>query len=667
MQVCIQVKAPLDEDWSKILEYGERVRSIAYTERANNIAASIFPILDECRPRTYILPHLQQLTWRAETAAGLSRCSMFLNPELRDLILEIGTNFKQIDTFLQDMASRTHLISFSFSSPTSLPDSFTELLRSQDTLEKLVLVAPGALSPEVGKWASSLPKLRSIQLDLTGRSVIAVEGFFDDIPAGSGYSTPSDDGSSDSGVFSEEDAEIDFTEIKKSSLRLTGDLPSKVAFSQLHQLHLTGEAANIAVFLKHLTSSLTQLDLVIEDPPDKMDWQDLCIVLCERFGKTLQSLRITATSSSRFSDLVRSTSRAEPPTSQLSLEHFTAMPSLIRLEIELPESIIFHDSDLYHLAETCPNLEVLKLCPLARFPSASPRLTLQGIYPLTSRCRRLHTLALVLNARPGADKVLTSREVSSRSLLRLHLGHSWVSDPLHVSILLSQLAPHLDNLKWFHEKNRPGFVEANAKAWTTVSEYLPHLQNLRLAERQPVVLQNVVVPPTTSEKSIDATTTVVDQEVEAIPKTAEISVQSSPVLISRLIEAKPDVFSVSVDASPVIVEQSTETEEEPESSVVKSVGTETMEPLEYENAVSEGGEHNYFIALPSIVSGLVSSACKSFFFLPLYIPYRILAMFLELFRAKRTGKAVDAAKPSRSNTESSTSSAELLDISPVCL
>jgi len=236
-----------------------------------------------------------------------------------------------------------------------------------------------------------------------------------------------------------------------------------------------------------------------------------------------------------------------------------------------------------------------------------------------------------------------------------------------VSILLSQLAPHLDNLKWFHEKNRPGFVEANAKAWTTVSEYLPHLQNLRLAERQPVVLQNVVVPPTTSEKSIDATTAVVDQEVEAIPKTAEISVQSSPVLISRLIEAKPDVLSVSVDASPVIVEQSTETEEEPESSVVKSVGTETMEPLEYENAVSEGGEHNYFIALPSIVSGLVSSACRSFFFLPLYIPYRILAMFLELFRAKRTGKAVDAAKPSRSNTESSTSSAELLDISPVCL
>jgi hypothetical protein len=72
----------------------------------------------------------------------------------------------------------------------------------------------------------------------------------------------------DSGVFSEEDAEIDFTEIKKPSRRLTGHLPLKAAFSQLRQLQLSGEAepANVAVFLKHLTNALTQLDLVIEDP-----------------------------------------------------------------------------------------------------------------------------------------------------------------------------------------------------------------------------------------------------------------------------------------------------------------------------------------------------------------------------------------------------------------
>lgn len=675
------MKPPLDEDWSKILAYGERVRSITYMERSNNIAASIFPIIDECRPRTYILPHLQRLTWKAETAAGLDRCSMFLNPELQDLVLEIGNNFKQLDTFLKDMSSRTNLASFSFSSPTSLPDSFTEQLSHQDKLEKLVLVAPGALSPEVGKWASSLPKLHAIQLDLTGRSVIAVEGFFDEILSSRlGYVTPSDDGSSDSGVFSEEDAEIDFTEIKKSSLRLTGHLRSKGAFSQLRQLHLTGEATNIAVFLKHLTSSLTQLDLVIEDPPDKVDWQDLSVVMCERFGRTLQSLRVTATSASRFSDLVRSTSRAEPPTRQLSLEHFTTLPNLIRLEIDLPESILFHNSDLSHLAEACPKLEVLKLCPVARFPSAlsPPQVTLQGIHTLTACCKRLHTIAMVLNAKAGTEEVLGSRQVSSRSLLRLHLGHSWISDPLHVTILLSHLAPYLDNLKWFHEKNRPGFVEANAKAWTTVSEYLPHLQNMRLMERQPFP-ETVVVPRTTAEKGVgatvttidqgvDATTTTVDQEVDATPSTTEVSVQSSPSLVSRQVEAKPEVLSVSVEASPVMVGQSIETEDEPEKTImVRAEGQKTMEPMEYENPSSEGEQPSYFVALPSIVSGMVSSACKTFFFLPLYIPCRIIDLSLAAYHARISPKETDAGTPSRSNTESSTSSAELLDISPVCL
>ena len=641
------------------------MRIITYNERSNNIAPSIFPILDECRPRTYILPHLQQLTWRAETPAGLSRCSMFLNPELQDLILEIGTNFKQVDTFLKDMSSRTHLRSFSFTSPTSLPDSFTELLHGQDALEKLVLVAPGALSPGIGKWTSSLPRLHTLQLDLTGRSVIAVEGFFDDIPSGTGYATPSDDGSSDSGVFSEEDAEIDFTEIKKSSLRLTGHLPSKAAFSQLRQLQLSGEAANIAVFLKHLTSALTQLDLVIEDPPEKVDWQDLSTVMCERFGKTLQSLRVTATSASRFSDLVRSTSRAEPPTSQLSLEHFTAMPSLIRLEIDLPESIIFHNSDLSHLAEVCPNLEVLKLCPVARFPSSPPKITLQGIHPLTTHCKRLHTLALVLNARAGAETILTSREVSSRSLLRLHLGHSWVSDPLHVTILLSHLAPYLDNLKWFHEKNRPGFVEANARVWATVWEYLPHLQNIRLVERQPVI-ENVIAPPSTSEKSIDATTATVDQEVDATPLTVDSGIQSAPTLVDRLIEAKPDLLSVFVEAAPVVVEQSVGTQIEPE---IQSEIKETMEPLEYENP-RHYEQPSYFITLPSIISGIISSACKTFFLLPLYVPARILDMSLAAYHSRMgtaDARVMDIEKPSRSNTESSVSSAELLDISPVCL
>jgi hypothetical protein len=46
-----------------------------------------------------------------------------------------------------------------------------------------------------------------------------------------------------------------------------------------------------------------------------------------------------------------------------------------------------------------------------------------------------------------------------------------------------------------------------------VWEYLPHLQGMRLMERRPI-LENTIVPPTTSEKSVDATVTTVDQEVD---------------------------------------------------------------------------------------------------------------------------------------------------------
>lgn len=765
------------------MEYGEKVRSLTYTERANNIAPSIFSVLEQFRPRSYILPHLRQLTWKAETPAGLARCSLFLNPELRELDLEIGPHFKHLDVFLQDVSNRTKLTSISITSPTGLPDTFTDILARQDALEKLVLVAPGALSPDVGRWASSLQKLHTLQLDLTGRSIIAVEGFFDDIPANNGWVTPSNDGSSDSGVFSEEDLDMDFTEIRKSSLALTGDLRTKSAFAHLRQLQLTGDVANIAVFLRHLrTDTLTQLDLVIEDPPQKVDWQDLSVVISERFGQTLQSFRVTATNSSRFSDLVRSTSRGDAPARHLTFEHFTAMPRLVRLEVDLPESIIFHNADLSHLSRICRNIESLKLCPTARFPSATapPWLTMEGLAPLTANCKRLHTLAVVLNAKPGTAKVLTARHVSSRSLVRLHVGHSWIGDPLHVAILLSHLAPHLNLLKFFHEKNRPGYVEANVRAWTMVSEYLPHLQNMRLVERQHTPAR-ANMAPATYDKGIEARPVIIQRGVDANPSTADASIQSSPVLFSQEIETIPELSSVTIDAIPLTAELSvgteteTETEEEesntespieplqedhpsespvapeqeespsesavapeqelPSESLVTpeeespskspvtpeeespsespiipeespsespvapeeespsesavtpdqedSASDSSDEPEEYspadaeptetmitmdvpdiidvsENEKDDSQNQSRYYMIPTVVS-FVSSACKTIFFIPLYIPTRIYNMSLATIYARRTGYLEDDDSINEKTSE------EPLDISPVCL
>ncbi|GLB35964.1 putative motif in proteasome subunits, Int-6, Nip-1 and TRIP-15 [Lyophyllum shimeji] len=638
------VKMPTEEDWKSVLKYSERVRQITYNENANNVAASVFSVLEEHHPRSYILPHLAELNWKAETSAGLARCFLFLNPELRAINLEIGTKFPQLETFLANMSNRTNLTSFSFISPTSLPDSFTDLLARQIALDKVVLVAPGALAPGVGRWIASLPQLKTLSLDLTGRSMIAVEGFFDELRLRSGDSTPSSPssvGSTDSGVFSDE--EVDFSLIRKSALRLTGDLRSKGSFAQMRKLHLTGEVSNIAVFIKHLTSPLTQLELVIEDPPDKADWHDLSAMICDKFGDSLQSLKVTATGSSRFVDLVRATSRAEPASGRLSLEYFSYLPYLTRLDIDLPESVIFTNQDVECVAKACPNLEVLRLCPLARFPSSTgaPRMTLNTVAYLIRSCKNLQTLAVVVDAKGGNDDILRSRQASSKSLLRLHMGHSWIDDPLPVAILMSHLTPRLETLKWFQEKNRPGFNEANARNWQRVAELLPHLQGIRLLERQFASEITQAARSETSEKSVDASIKTVDRGVHAVARMRSNSVQASTVLLSQVVQVQPSYVSIPIDARPSTVEigvEAIKTLVSQEVHAVPSTSSKTVD-AKPSNIITKSVQalltpstfsrtpfarsYSPFFILPTIV-GLFSLAYRLFIFYPLSLPSRIL-------------------------------------------
>ncbi|KZT30748.1 hypothetical protein NEOLEDRAFT_1126367 [Neolentinus lepideus HHB14362 ss-1] len=576
-------KPPAEEDWSRVLSYGKRVRRIAYNESANNVSASIFPIIDEYRPQTYILPNLTSLTWRVDTAAGLERCLLFLTPEVKTVVLDINNKVSNLRDILKQLSNRNRLHSLSFTSHVALPEDFTDIFHRQNGLVKLSLNAPGALSSAVGKWVSSQPKLRFLELDLTARSIVAVEGFFEEIMPRSGYSTPSSVGGTDSGVFSAD--EPDFSDIRKSALRLTGDAPLKGVCPQLQQLQLTGEAANIAAFMKHLNSRLAVLDLIIDDPPETNDWHELATTICEQFGGFLQVLKLSAVNS-KFIELVRSTSR-DVPIKPLSLEYLTFLPNLHRLDIDLPESVIFSDSDVAHIAKTCPNIEVLRLCPLAKFTTAPPSLTLEGLIPLTTECPRLHTLAVVVDGRSGTRGDAVERAPSSRSLLRLHVGHSWVKDPFRVAITLSHLSPYLDNLKWFQEKNR-AVIEEHAKGWQQVSDFLPYLQHIRLSERRKatvatrvevrvktVEVEVPVIPPKpkVSEQAIDATPVVIDQGVLARPRLLEASVQSSPETVDEGVEASPAVSSKLIDATPVVQD-----EEVYASPAVSEIGVEIRPP-----------------------------------------------------------------------------------------
>ena len=367
---------PVDADWKDLLAYADRVRKITYEEGAHNVPTSIFPVFESRSPRQWLLPNLTHLVWRCDTPAGLDRGKIFLNTSLQSLTLEVGHKFSNLSDFLAVLSTRTRLSSFSLASLGSLPEDFSKIMIQQDLLEKVSIVAPGALDAKVGKWVSELAELRSLKLDLSGQSMSNVEGFFDEIAPGSGWSTPDSEGSRDSGVFSE----LDFTEIKKSTaFSRTGGDTKRGACPQLRQLHLTGQTGNIVTFLKQLAGHIHTLELAIEDPPEDHDWQDLCAVICDKLSGSLKSLRILSAVPLKQMDLPRSPGRFQDPTARrLPLCYFTSLPRLAVFEIDLPESFVFENSDIAHLATICPVIEELKLCPQARWPPnlSPPSITL---------------------------------------------------------------------------------------------------------------------------------------------------------------------------------------------------------------------------------------------------------------------------------------------------
>jgi hypothetical protein len=636
---------------------------LTYDESSKSVSPSIFPIIEEHRPHTYILPNLTTLVWRVETPNGLDHIHLFLNPELQNLTLEVNPRIPHLGNVLADISRRTKLASFSLTSLTPLPDDVPRLLVPQTELDRFALMAPSAISSGLGRWVASLERLRALQLDLTGRPSKAVDDFFRHVGASSsGTSTPGSPQSRDSGVFSGED--IDFTETRKSTKKskkrpVEEHVPIVGAFVPLRVLHLTGEVPTIVSFLRRIASPLTHLELVIEDSFDKTDWRNLCVLLSRSFSDSLQSLKISASSASRFNDLVRATSRGENTASRrLSLESLTSLPYLTRLDIDLPESVVVQNSDIVQLAEACPSLEILRLCPTARFPIAGgpPSLTLDGLAPLTARCRNLETLAVVIDGDAVDPQMYLYRTVSSRTLLKLHLGHSWVREPLTAALALSHLAPHADTLRWFHEKNRPGFIETHALGWQRVLDMLPPLQDVRLTERwisgqpelpeprqmidkaveaKPVMCERVVqaapkmtstatqAAPRTAEKvvfarpqarstAVDATPDVVSQAVDAVPTKVEVEVMAFPTMVSREVDAVVEMVSESVDAVPEVGE-------------TMYIDDDDEHPSRAAPSTTPPKETHYIpqIYVPSIVGSAISLAWRTMLYGPNFVTARM--------------------------------------------
>lgn len=382
----------------------------------------------------------------------------------------------------------------------------------------------------------------------------------------------------------------------------------------------SGELGSATNFLARVAAPLESIELALDEPENEKEWRALWLTVSRQFKTSIKSIAISPSNNSRFTDLIRSTTRGENAGRRLRLDGLEnteqsriIFPYLTRFEVDLPQSRILLDQDLQHIATACPNLEVIKLCPLSRWPLqyGPPRVTLTGLALLTAGCQRLHTLHIPIHASRTENPTLFEIETSSRSLSTLHLGHSWVEDPFNVAIHLSHFAPYLENLKFFREKNRPGYVEAHSLGWQRVGEILPQLQQLRLHERShsqghgfarrtetpsdpasspsyvrlpgtPPLLKTVsravqATPPTKDfgtqtkvnvrhknistkpvpsemrERAVDARPFVRDEQIDARPKVAERGVEVQPLLVPKIVEtlAIPEKTTCEASTSPI--------------------------------------------------------------------------------------------------------------------
>jgi hypothetical protein len=271
------------------------------------------------------------------------------------------------------------------------------------------------------------------------------------------------------------------------------------------------------------------------------------------------------------------------------------------------------------------------------------------------------------------------------------MGHSVVNDSLQTTILLSHLAPYLETIKWFHEKNRPGYVEANANGWQKVSDWLPHMQGMRLMERARAI-HLATKKPETREQCIDATVTriTVDKCLQVKPHVAQRSIQASPKLVDRSTEAKPKLVSASIDATPSIVDTGidatpkishqsvgavpiTVSAEVDATVYTESKAVSAIETLPYENSNSLNGYAEPFYAFPSVIptvlTGLLTLACRIFITYPLTIPMHMIDSMLHAQpKEGDSSSEKHELRPSPAHSLSSSAS-ELLehDIPPVCL
>lgn len=432
------------------IEDGYTVFSDAYDE------------ISRTRVSLNILPNLKQLTWLTDSVDRMRLSLMFQHKNIKEFIVRLHRNETySISTFFEEVLLRMPnltLVDLRFTFPVrEIEDDLSGLIRRLPRLRKIILPAY-TLSTRIIEELSTLKGLEVAQFE-----------------------------------FMEWQGHGEIADVARFNPQL-----SEGAFPALWDLSLSANLVDMDRFLRgsFSPSHLTTLYVHCLSAVTQAEFTGFLTAASE-VCQLLEHLFLDFFTSEDIQPGPEDQSRLSWP----ALRPLLAFSNLIEFEMRWDRPLELSQEDMEEMASKWPSLETLLLNCEPMVLNQPPTLDLRALIPFARHCPKLTALGLYLSASTGFDEALRDPSLKPfKSLQKLYMGLSPISEPGPVALFLSQLCPVECELSsgttWPNGFAMRDFMDQAAmieldkaaaawfEKWTEVGRTLPLLTQLRVEERE---------------------------------------------------------------------------------------------------------------------------------------------------------------------------------------
>ncbi|THH29010.1 hypothetical protein EUX98_g5183 [Antrodiella citrinella] len=454
-------------DWERLSRYSRRVRALVHgPDWPKPVSTLAFDEVARSRPTLHILPNLRSLAWLTLDSDGMRSSLMFMHEHIvqfsaslyRNIEYPLSDYFKEV---VLRMPHLTHLdLRFDFAVHHVEPDLIA-LVRGLPKL-KQVIFPLYSLTTRIVQAMSTLPHLGTIQFE-----------------------------------FKDSQGQGDVEDVLHFAPKLR-----EGAFPALWDLSLSARLQDVTTLLNNAygPTNLTTLYIHVLTPTQPDEVTRFLNALAENC-QLMTHLYLDYMTSSMVQ--AQDDPDLHPRLSWDALRPLLALPNLVVFELRWDQPIQITQADIEEIAPKWPSLEVFLFNCEPLDPSEESTLTVHALLPFARHCPKLRELGLYIDATKITDEDAAALGPSVKpfkSLERVCMGLSSISDPGPVALFLSRLCPLTCELTsgvtWPEgfgmaetSTNRERLDALQTKAavwwekWAEASKVLPLLTKLRIQER----------------------------------------------------------------------------------------------------------------------------------------------------------------------------------------